>query len=545
MAEKGMPIRREQVGGDKVSSAARLKEMITVLKRHGIIHGVFPDKLKLILEDLGPTYIKLGQMMSMRHDLLPQRYCNALAGLRTDVKPIAYEDIIGVIEDEYGFTADKIFSEISAECIGSASIAQVHRATLKNGTKVVIKVQRPGIYQTVVRDIQLLKKAIGIIKIIGRTGDMIDFKIVIDEMWAAAQQEMNFLVEAGHIKEFTALNSDIQYVAFPRVEQDLTTPRVLVLEYVNGVQIDNLDELRKLGYDLNEIGIKLAENYVKQVVDDGFFHADPHPGNIWIRDGKIVWLDLGMVGRLTNRDRMLLKKSVAAVVHQDIDELKKILLAMGNVKGKVNHAKLYEDINGMLTCYGDVDLASLHFGQLIAKIIDICNDHQISMPQGIVMLGRGVLTIEGVLAACSPQVNIYQIMANHVSSAVFSDMDMAKVLNSVVKSLYGFTRKGLALPVQISSMLSMAMRGQAKINMEITGSEGPLRKLDDMVDKLVVCMISAALLIGSSLISTTNMTPRIFGIPLVGVAGYMGALVLGGWLIVGIIKKRKRWKRND
>ncbi len=519
--------------------------MVNVLKRHGIIHGVSPDKLKLILEDLGPTYIKLGQMMSMRPDLLPQRYCDALAGLRTDVKPIAYQDVIGVIENEYGFTADKVFSEISQECIGSASIAQVHRATLKNGTEVVIKVQRPGIYQTMIRDIQLLKKAVGIIKIIGRTGEMIDFRIVIDEMWAAAQQEMNFLVEADHIKEFTRLNSDIQYVAFPRVEQHLSTPRVLVLEYVNGVQIDNFDELKKLGYDHNEIGIKLAENYVKQVVDDGFFHADPHPGNIWIRDGKVVWLDLGMVGRLTNRDRVLLKKGVTAVVYQDIDELKKILLSMGNVKGRINHTKLYEDISDMLTRYGDMDLANLHFGQLIAQIIDICNDHQISMPQGISMLGRGVLTIEGVLAACSPQVNIYQIMANHVSSAMLSDMNTAKELHSAVKFLYGFIKKGLALPVQISNFFSMVMRGQAKVNMELTGSEETFRKLDDMVDKVVVCILSAALLIGSSLICTTNMTPRLFGIPLLGVAGYMGALVLGSRVIVSVIKKQKKRKRSD
>ena len=540
-----MPIRCKRANSAKISPTARLREMVNVLKRHGIIHGVSPDKLKLILEDLGPTYIKLGQMMSMRPDLLPQRYCDALAGLRTDVKPIAYQDVIGVIENEYGFTADKVFSEISQECIGSASIAQVHRATLKNGTEVVIKVQRPGIYQTMIRDIQLLKKAVGIIKIIGRTGEMIDFRIVIDEMWAAAQQEMNFLVEADHIKEFTRLNSDIQYVAFPRVEQHLSTPRVLVLEYVNGVQIDNFDELKKLGYDHNEIGIKLAENYVKQVVDDGFFHADPHPGNIWIRDGKVVWLDLGMVGRLTNRDRVLLKKGVTAVVYQDIDELKKILLSMGNVKGRINHTKLYEDISDMLTRYGDMDLANLHFGQLIAQIIDICNDHQISMPQGISMLGRGVLTIEGVLAACSPQVNIYQIMANHVSSAMLSDMNTAKELHSAVKFLYGFIKKGLALPVQISNFFSMVMRGQAKVNMELTGSEETFRKLDDMVDKVVVCILSAALLIGSSLICTTNMTPRLFGIPLLGVAGYMGALVLGSRVIVSVIKKQKKRKRSD
>jgi ubiquinone biosynthesis protein len=543
MTEKETPVRREPVNADKGSSAARLKDMVTVLKRHGIIHGVSPEKLRLILEDLGPTYIKLGQMISMRSDLLPRRYCDALAGLRANVKPIAYEEIIGVIEAEYGLAADEIFSEIVPECIGSASIAQVHQAVLKDGTKVVIKVQRPNIYHTVERDIQLLKKALGIIQSIGITGGMIDFKAVIDEMWAVARQEMNFLIEADHIEEFINLNSGVQYVAFPRVERQLTTPRVLVLEYVDGVQIDNDDELKRLGYDLNEIGLKLAENYVKQVVDDGFFHADPHPGNIWIRDGKIVWLDLGMVGRLTNRDRMLLKKGVAAVVYQDIDELKKILLSMGNITGRVNHARLYEDIHDLLDRYGDVDLGNLHFGQLIAKIIDICKEHQISMPQGIALLGRGVLTIESVLAACSPRVNIYQIMANHISGARLNDIDAAKELYAALKFLYGFTKRGLALPAQISNILAMALRGQTKVNMELTGSEGPLRKLDDMVDKLVVCIISAALLIGSSLICTTDMTPRFFGIPFLGAAGYMGAMILSGLLIAGILKKQKKWKR--
>jgi ubiquinone biosynthesis protein len=486
----------------------RLKEMALVLKQHGIIHGISPEQLRSILEDLGPTYIKLGQIMSMHPDILPQNYCDALVGLRTDVKPVPFEEIINTIEEEYGFSADEVFSEISPKSIGSASIAQVHKATLKDGTKVVIKVQRPGIYQTMELDIQLLKKAAGIMKIIGKTGEAVDFRIIIDEMWAAAQQEMNFLVEASNIEEFTRLNKDSKGIYFPKVEKSLTTTKVLVLEYIDGIQIDNFNELKKLGYDINELGVTLAENYIKQVIDDGFFHADPHPGNIRVRNGKIVWLDLGMVGRLTNRDRALLKKAVIAVVHQDIDELVKIILAMGTVKGKVNYPRLYDDVDHMLIRYGDVDLSSLNLGDLITQTIDIANSHQISMPQGFSMLGRGILTIEGVLAACSPDINFIQLMSNHVSSTFFDDFNIAKEFRSAAESLYGLTKKSISLPAQASDVLKAISKGRAKLNIELTGGKEFLYHIDNMVDKLVMCIILASIIIGSSLICTTDMAPK-------------------------------------
>jgi len=300
------------------STNTRLWEMIAVLKRHGVIHGVSPDKLILILEDLGPTFVKFGQVMSMRSDLLPKEYTDVLVKLRTDVKPISFEEVLGVVEAEYNCRASEVFKEISQSYLGSASIAQVHKAVLHNGQTVVIKVQRPGIYQMMERDVQLLKKAISLIKILKISVGNIDFNLIVDEIWAAAQQEMDFILEANYIKEITALNEDIKYIAFPQVEFDLTTPKVLVMEYIDGVQIDELDKLAALGYDINEIGLKLADNYVKQIVDDGLFHADPHPGNIYIREGKIVWLDLGMMGRINSRDRRLLKKTILSIVQQDV-----------------------------------------------------------------------------------------------------------------------------------------------------------------------------------------------------------------------------------
>ncbi|HHW30389.1 MAG TPA: AarF/ABC1/UbiB kinase family protein [Clostridiaceae bacterium] len=518
----------------------RLKDIALVLKRHGIIRGISPQQLRSILEDLGPTYIKLGQFMSMRPDILPRAYCDALEGLRTDVKPVPFEEIINTIEEEYGFSVDKVFSNISKEIIGSASIAQVHKATLKNGNKVVVKVQRPGIYQIMQEDIQLLKKAAGIMKIIGITGEAIDFRIILDEMWAAAQQEMNFLIEANNIEEFTKLNRDVENIYFPKVEKSLTTTKVLVLEYIEGIPINDIDNLKKMGYNINEIGMKLAENYTKQILDDGFFHADPHPGNIIIKDGKIVWLDLGMVGRLTNRDRTLLKKAVTAVVDRDIDELINILSAMGTVKGKVNYGSLYEDLDQILIRYSDIELANLNLGELLSKMFEIANCHNISTPQGLSMLGRGILTIEGVLAACSPDINFIQVITNHMSKSILFDINVLKELSTSIESLYNISKKGISLPAQISDVLKAVSRGRAKLNVDITGAGDILRHMDNIADKLVVCIIIAALLIGSSLICTTDMTPKFFGIPVLGFAGYLSAAVLGCWLIFGILSKKWR-----
>jgi len=275
-------------------SATRLREMVEVLRARDIVHGITPEKLRLILEDLGPTFVKLGQIMSMRPDFLPQEYCDELMKLQTEANPLPFSVIEKVIEQEYQRRWTRIFRSIDEEALGSASIAQVHCAVLLDGEKVVIKVQRPGVHDIMSKDIVLLKRAAGILKILGPAQDVVDFSMVLDELWAIAKQEMDFVMEANHIEEFRHANQDADFVSCPKVYRHLTTQHVLVMEYVDGIQIDDVAGLKAAGIDVRRIGERLGENYVKQIVEDGYFHADPHPGNIWVRGGKIVWLDLGM-----------------------------------------------------------------------------------------------------------------------------------------------------------------------------------------------------------------------------------------------------------
>lgn len=519
----------------------RLKEMLAIMGKHGLVKGITPEKLRLILEDLGPTYVKLGQIMSMRTDILPERYCTELTRLRADVKPFPFEQVKAVMEEQYERPPEEVFSFIEEKPLGSASIAQVHRATLLDGSEVVVKVQRPGIKETMSRDIRLMQKAVGLLHFVsGPAGDVIDLKAVLREMWNVAQQEMDFLVEADHIREFSKCNAGIAYIGWPEVVWKLTTPQLLVMEYIDGYSIDDTKALEKQGYDIEEIGMKLAENYVKQILDDAFFHADPHPGNIRVRGGKIVWLDLGMMGRLSARDQALFRNAVKAIVTSDVYELKNILLTLGNHNGRINHSRLYTDIDDMLTKYGSMELGSMDLGKVVTELTMLAADHNISMPAQITMLGRGVVTIEGVLSRACPQVNFIQIMANHLSGSLLEEFDLKREIRHAGRSFLATSRKSLDIPAQVSDALKMAIKGQSKLNLELTGSEEPLNQLDKMVNKIVIGMITAALLIGSSLICTTQMQPQILGIPFLGILGYCASMVLFIWLFIKFIHKKRR-----
>ena len=516
----------------------RLKELVVVLRNREIMHGLTPEKLRMILEDLGPTFVKLGQVMSMRPDFLPQEYCDELVKLQTEVKPLPFTTIQIVIEEEYKTKWTKVFQSIDEQVLGSASIAQVHRAVLKTGEKVVIKVQRPGIYDVMSKDIVLLRRAATILKVISESSGVIDFNRILDEMWAIAKQEMDFLMESNHNDEFRQCNSDIDYVTCPIVNRQLTTSRILVMEYIDGIQIDKINEIKALGYDINDIGKKLGENYVKQIIDDGYFHADPHPGNIWIRSGKIVWLDLGMMGRLSTRDRAALKKAVFAVVNNDTYEMKAAVLALGVPKERINHTRLYEDIDAMMNEYVGLDFTSLHLGPLARKILAILSRHKIAIVPGISMFARGVVTIEGVMRICCPDVHFVEIFATHMQADFRKNFDLREELEKAKRDGYNLLRKSMRLPEQVSDILKMTMSGQTKVNFDLTGSEEPLRQVDKMINKLIVGIISSALLLGSSIICTTQMTPKIMEIPLLGVFGYIAALILCTRLVFSIMKKK-------
>lgn len=528
------------------SSALRFRDMLRVLKKHKLVRGISPKKLKNIFEDMGPTYVKLGQIMSMRSDILPSEYCEELALLRADVKPLEFDKIKKTIQENYSCPLDEIFELIDEKPFGSASIAQVHKAVLKEtGDKVVIKVQRPHVKEVMAQDIVLMRKAAKVLGALSSTDGPLDFDAIIDELWETTKQEMDFSLECKNIIKFREQNEGIKYVDCPRVYEELSSAKVLVMEEIQGVQIDNIEALESMGYDMNEIGIKLAQNYCKQIIDDAFFHADPHPGNIWIRDGKIVFLDFGMMGTVTNRDKNLFGKAMLAAMENDVSELKNIVLTLGVVRGTVNHTRLYTDIDDMLARYGDMGLSNINLGSMIEELLRAAKNNNIALPSGITMLGRGAVTIEGVLSRCSPEVDIMTIIANHMSYKVRNETDPRKDLLTTLRNSKLALESTVKLPSQMSNLLQMLIKGQSKLNLEIMGSDEPMTRVESMVNRLIVCIIAAALLMSSATIYNEGTSNHFWGFPILGALGFFAAVALAGGLLISIVYKRRKNRRKN
>ena len=524
---------------DSAASGRRLKEILKVLKKHHLPSGLTPEKLRKILEDLGPTYVKLGQIMSMRSDMLPEVYCRELTRLRTDVVPMPYETVLSIIESELNCPAAEIFASIESAPLGSASIAQVHPAQLKDGTRVVLKVQRPAIWETMENDIRLLKKASGLLKLTLGTNNLIDFNTILDELWKTTKEEIDFKKEAANLELFYANQKDIVYTTCPKVYSSLTTPRLLVMDFIDGIQIDHIEELTALGYDMTEIGEKTAENYCKQILEDGFFHADPHPENLWISKGQIAWLDLGMAGHLSSNTKLLLRKAITALLENDIYSLKNVLLAFAEPQERVNHARLYTDIDDIVSKYVSMDFGTMRLGDLLERLLQLVKDHRLAITPDITLLARSMITIEGTLSTFAPDVNLLRILSIHMSNLLFHELNAKHLLKHKGRQVYTSLDKSLNIPAQLSDLLNITKNGQAQINLQLSDGESFRRDVHSITNRILLTVLTAALFIGSGLASKISTIPKWFGIPWIGCLGYGLSALLFLILLIQMFRQRR------
>lgn len=527
----------------KEENSERFREIKDVLRKNQITRGVTPEKLRMILEELGPTYIKLGQIMSLHSDFLPKAYCDELLKLNSDVTPMPFDDVEDVINHSYGQDWRELFQFIEEAPLGSASIAQVHRARLKNGEEVIIKVERKGIYDTMARDIGLLHRLVKLIPPVGDFKNLVDLDMVLDELWSVAQEEMDFLKEAANMDEFSRNNAYVQYVTTPKLYHEYSTGHVLVMEYIDGYSLDDVESLQNAGYDMDEIGTKFVNNFIKQVMDDGFFHADPHPGNVKIRDGKIVWIDMGMMGRLSEKDRHTMIKGIRGIALHDILMVENSVLEIGEFRGKPDRERLYQDLKKFIADYGTTSMGSLDVAAAIAGLVEIMKQNRISLPHGVSMLCRGLTHIQGVLAVISPDINMMQIAVNRYTEDFFKNINWKSEFQKQARIVYRSVNKGVEIPGLVTDILKEHLEGQSVVNIDLHSSEDLTNVISAAIRNIVVGLCVAALLIASSVICTTDMTPKILGIPALGFAGYAFAMVVSIFLTVRYLwSKRKKRK---
>lgn len=517
---------------------SRLSEIMQILRRYRITKGITPVKVREILEELGPTYVKLGQILSIRTDLISSEYCKELQKLRSQVSPMPYDEVRAVLYEAYKKDPEDVFASIVKTPIGSASIAQVHEAFLKSGEHVVLKVQRRGIYGTMERDVAMMQRMLRFVP--PALKGLVDLERVISEFWSAAKEEMDFLLEAANMETFSKNNENVVFVASPKLYSELTTAQVLVMEYIDGYSVSDTHTLEQEGYDLVEIGEKLADNYVRQIMQDGFFHADPHPGNLRIRGGKIVWLDMGMMGRLTPRDKSLIAKAVEAIARGNNSELVDVILALGIFHGKPNRIRLYTDIEGLMTRYGTMDIGSIDIAALLTELIEIMSANELAMPAQLTLLARGMTTIEGVIADLSPQVNIVEVASGRISASFWENVNWKEELKNEGSQLYRSINRAMDIPVIMADLLQSYRNNETRIKLDLHATEDLSQMLEKLVSKMVMGLVIAALLLASSILCTTQMQPHLFGIPALGFLGYIMALGLAGYLVWEHFKNKNK-----
>ncbi len=519
---------------------ARMREIMRIVRKHKLLSSVTPEEFRAMLEDLGPSFVKIGQTLSTRSEILPQAYCDELAKLQTECDPLPFEDILAALDAEFGSRREELFASIDPTPLGSASLAQVHRARMHTGEDVAIKIQRPGVKETMALDIDIMRVLARQASRFMKDEQFVDLREVVEEMWATFLEETDFRREAENLEEFARLNADCVFVGSPKVYPELCTEYVLVMEYVDGIPISQFERLLEHGYDLEEIGVKLLDNYATQILDHGFFHADPHPGNLIIRGGQIVYIDLGIMGRLSVRDRAGFGDIIKSVGVKDSAALKEALIryAVQKDNASIDHTRFLADLDDLLADYGSVDICDIDVGAMLNDIMALTRACRVTLPTSVTTVARGIVAAEGTVAPYIGKRNIVSIINDHINRNADKRDALASAMEDLAIALRSSGKGLLDASNYSGEALKMLTRGQLKVNMELMGSEIPFMKISRIFTRVTLALIVMGLFIGASLLSLSTMEPRLLGIPFLATIGYVSAFFLSVWIVVDVWRKK-------
>ena len=537
----------DEIEAYKKRKKRRSAEILGVFAKHNFYaNGFTPIELRTTLEDLGPTYVKIGQIMSSRTDMLPESYCKELEKLRSNVKPLDAEIARAVIEQETGKSIDEIYSEFRDKPLGSASIGQAHYGVLKDGTRVVTKVQRPLIAEMMCEDFVMLKTLAGALDAAGNdkeddSGNLISLVSVIEELEKVTEEELDFRIEAANTRFFKEnCIEDPEKVNCPDVFPELTTERIFTMTFVDGCSVAKKQRLIDEGCDLDKIGTALIENYVHQILDIGTFHADPHQGNIMVSHGVPYWIDFGMIGRITDADINVIQNLVVSLLQMDMEGLVNAIMSMGAASPKTDRQSLMEDAQMMIDKYMNIQSAEeLDMAVLLGEITDLAAKNHITIPGRYTMLVRSIATIEGVIAELCPTVDLFKILSDKMLARVKKSIDITKSLITAGQEILDIGKKTSRIPVLAYDALNGMVRGRTKLNLELTGYEELVDKAGVTVRNIVLSLFSCVLFFGSCILATTDIQPQMRGTPLIAVVGLTFSIALGVYTVKKLSKKKK------
>lgn len=499
------------------------------------------ERVRLFLEELGPTFVKIGQIASTRPDIIPPEIIKELVKLQDQVPPFPFEEVKAIVEQELADSLDNTFAQFSEEPIAAASIGQVHAATLLTGEKVAIKVQRPQVKQLMETDLEILQELARLAEARIEWARRYQVREIMEEIAASLKLELDYKIEARNSERIAKQFIDNPKVLIPKIYWEYTNSKMITMEYIEGIKLNEENMLHQAGYNIKNLGETVVNSIFKQILIHGFFHGDPHPGNILALPGEVIALmDFGIIGRLSPDMRNHLASFVIALMNRNTDEVVRGITNMGLVPDDVNHKQLRQDVDRLREKYSDVPFSQMSMGKTVNDLFTVAFRHRIQLPTDLTILGKTLLTIEGVIEKLDPELNIVKIaepFGRQLLKERYHPKNMAEKMWSQVNEYGDILTE---LPKQVKEMAAIMSKGKMKIDLTTPEIDSFVKKLNRISNRisfsmifLSVSILMAGIIIGISISGQTSSFLQEF--PIVEI-GFTVVIIMFLWLLFSIFK---------
>jgi ubiquinone biosynthesis protein len=502
-----------------------------------------PEQLRMAFAELGPSFIKLAQLLSSRPDLITTRYADEFKKLQDRVPPFPTEEAIAIIEGETGWKLDEIFAQFDRTPIAAASIAQVFRGKLIDGSDIIVKVQRPHISEQIETDIGILMYAANLLEKYVPESSFFNPTGIVEEFSRTVRKELDFLEEARNCSRFRKNFEHTPDVYIPRIFEKHSTDKVIIMERIEGVRIDDINEITLQGLDRKHLAKVGVDAYFKQILEDGFFHADPHPGNIFaMPSGQIGFIDFGIVGRVSPELRETMANTFLALIRKDFDNLIDQYIELGLIPEHVDLEAFRKEFKADLSdflepLYGmTIGQINFNFADYIDTVTHIAIKHKMKIPSDLLLVNKAMLVLENLGSELDPEFDFIAAAEPYASKLVRERLSPGKLFEKVRKNVMDVSDFVMLFPKQVRQIIQKVLQDDIGIKMTHIGLDRFIKDMDRSSNRIAFSMIISAILLSSAIMHATGAGPSIFGMSLLGITAFGIAFILGVWLVISIIR---------
>jgi len=513
--------------------------LIPFVKSHEKVEKLSKNqRIRMALEELGPTFIKMGQVLSSRPDLIPVDLLNELARLQDHVPAFEFEHVKTIIASEFGKPYDRIFHSIEKTPIASASIGQVHKAKINNNEQIAVKIQRPGIRKTIETDLEIMLHLASIMENNIEEAAVFEPVKIVEEFAKTIEKELDYTIEASNMEQMAEQFKNDKTIHIPKVYFAESSERVLAMEYINGIKADDLNAIKSAGLDRKLLTQRGADFIMKQVFEYGFFHADPHPGNIFVLENNCICpVDFGMAGFVDQTTREIFVDLIHSIATNNFKLTAKLLCELGEYDIQPDLKQLEKDISLFVSMHLSKALKDIKTAKMLTLFLELSATHQLKVPPDFFLMIKAFISIEGTAKKLDPEFDMLSHAIPYVTAAKYRKFNPSRV----AKEFMGLARESYKLlqifPTDILEIMRLTKSGKLSFNMRIEGLDKLLNTQDQTSNRIAFAIIIAALILGSAILINSKAPPMLFGVSVIGLAGFSAAAVMGIWLLVAIIRK--------